>query len=169
MLFYCIRSCLGSSSSDYIDVSPILPSFCRDPLDILVFLVPFFLDLSQECWTVFCIMVYYATIHTCHWWKWKIPCIMSWLLAVVTHYWTSASSKSSSNSSSTSVATSISSWCVVLRYLIILCGVILWSHVVVLWLHIIILLLHIVIWWWYLFELRCNLSYHHFFLHPISI
>jgi hypothetical protein len=126
ILSYCISSCLISSSCDYIDVSSIIPGFCRNPLYILVVLVPLFLDLSQECCTVFCIMVCCTTIHTCRWWKWTLPCIMSWLLEVVAHYWTSSSSKSSSTSSSTSVSTSISSWCIVLRYLVILCGVILW-------------------------------------------
>jgi hypothetical protein len=139
ILFCCISSCLGSSLSDYIDVSPIIPGFCRNPLDILVFLVPFFLYLSQECWAVFCVMVCCATIHTCRRWKWKIPCIMSWLLEVVAHYWSSSSSKSSSASSSTFVSTSISSWCVVLGYLVILCGVILWLCIIVLRLRIVVL------------------------------
>jgi hypothetical protein len=97
ILFCCISSCLGSSSSDYIDVFPIIPGFCRNPLDILVVLVPFFLNLSQECWAVFCVMVCCATIHTCRRWKWTIPCIMSWLLEVMAYYWPSASSKSSSS------------------------------------------------------------------------
>jgi hypothetical protein len=61
---YFISSCLGSSLSDYIDVSPIIPGFCINPLDILVVLVYFFLDIPQECWVVFCVMVYYATLHT---------------------------------------------------------------------------------------------------------
>jgi hypothetical protein len=154
ILFCCISSCLGSSSSDYIDVSPIIPSFCRNPLDILVVMVPFFLDLSQECWEVFCVMVCCATVHTCRRWKWKIPCIMSWLLEVVAHYWSYASSESSSASSSTNVSTSITSRCVVLGYLVILCEIILRLHIVVLWLHIVVLWLHIVEWWWKLVELR---------------
>jgi hypothetical protein len=176
ILFCCIRSYLGSSSSDHIDVSPIIPGFCINPLNIIVVLVPFFLDLSQECWEFFYVMVCCATIHTCRWWKWTIPCIMSWLLEVVEHYWSSASSKSSSTSSSTYVSTLISSWCVVLGYLVILHGVILWLciivlqlHIVVLFLCIIVLLLNIVVWWWYLDELRCSLSCHHFYLHSISI
>jgi hypothetical protein len=169
ILFYCVSSYLGSSSSDYIDVSPIIPSFCRNPLDILVVLVPFFLDLSQECWTIFCIMVCCVTVHTCRWWKWTFPCIMSWLLEVVAHYWTSASSKSSSTSSSTSVSTSISSQ--------VHCtevpdytaqGYIVAAHCCIVVAHCYIVVC-IIVWWWYLVELRCNLSCHHFFLHPISI
>jgi hypothetical protein len=155
ILSYCVSSCLGSSSCDYIDVSSIILGFCINPLYILVVLVPLFLDLSQECWTVFCIMVCRAVVHTCHWWKWALPCIMSYLLAVLAHYWTSNSSKSSSTSSSTYVSTPISSQCVVLRYLVILC-------VVILWLCIIVLGLRIVLWRWYLVELRCNLSCYHF-------
>jgi hypothetical protein len=77
ILFYCVSYCLGSFSCDYVDVSSIIPGLCRNRLYILVALVPLFLDLSQECWTVFCIMVCCATIHTCHWWKWTLPCIMS--------------------------------------------------------------------------------------------
>jgi hypothetical protein len=49
ILFYCVSSCLGSSLSDYIDVSPIIVGFYRDPLDILVVLVHFFLDLPKKC------------------------------------------------------------------------------------------------------------------------
>jgi hypothetical protein len=142
ILFCCISSCLGSSSSDYIDVSPIIPRFCRDPLDILVVLVPFFMDLSQECWVVFCVMICCMTIHTCHWWKWKIPCIMSYFLDLVAHYWSYTSPKSSS----TFVSTLISSWFIVLGYLVILCGVILWLPIIVL--HMCIL------WWCYLDEMR---------------
>jgi hypothetical protein len=168
ILFYCISSCLGSPLSDYIDVSPIIYIFCRNPLDILVVLVSFLLDLPQECLAVFYVMVCYATIHTCNWWKWKIPCIIFWLLVVVAHYWSSASSKSSSASSSTSVSTLISSWCIVLGYLVILRGVILWLPIIILWLCIIVLLLHIFVWWWYLDELRFILSCHYFCLHPIS-
>jgi hypothetical protein len=97
ILFCCISSYLGSSSSDYIDVSPIIPDFCRNLLDIVVVLVSFFLDLSQECWVFFCVMICCVTVHTCHWWKWTIPCIMSWLLVVVEYYWSSTSSKSFSD------------------------------------------------------------------------
>jgi hypothetical protein len=57
ILLCCISSCLGSSSSDYIDVSPTIPGFCRNPVDSMVVLFPFFLDLSQECWKVFSVMV----------------------------------------------------------------------------------------------------------------
>jgi hypothetical protein len=134
ILFCCINFFLGSSSSDYINVSPIIPGFCRYPLDILFVLVPFFLDLSQECWVVFCVMVYCTTIHTCHQWKWTIPCIMPWFLAVVSHYWSSTSSKSSSNSSFPYVSTSISSSCIVLGYLVILHVLILWLCIIVPWL-----------------------------------
>jgi hypothetical protein len=42
ILFCCINSHLGASSSDYIDVFPIILGFYRNPLDILVVLVPFF-------------------------------------------------------------------------------------------------------------------------------
>jgi hypothetical protein len=169
IFFCCISSCRGYSSSDYIDVSPIIPSFCRDPLDILVFLFPFFLNIPQECWVVFYSMVCCATVHTCRWWKWKIPFLMFWLLEIVAQYWSFASSKSSSTSSSTSVFTSISLRCIVLGYLVTLCGFILWLCIIILWLCIVVFLLHIVVWWWYLVELRRNLSCHHFFLKPISI
>jgi hypothetical protein len=144
ILFSCINSYIGSSSSDYIDVSPLIPSFWRDPFGILVFLVPFLLDLSQECWAVFYVMVYYMTVHTCHWWKWTIPCIISCLLVIVAHYWSSTSSKYSSASSSTFVSTSISSSCIVLGYLVILCEVILWLCMVILLLCILVLLFHII-------------------------
>jgi hypothetical protein len=97
ILFYYVISCLGSSLSDYVDVSPILLGFCRDPLDIMVVLVPFFLDLPQKCRTVFFVMICCATVHTCRWWEWTFPCIME-------HYWSFASSKSSFVSSSTSIA-----------------------------------------------------------------
>jgi hypothetical protein len=83
ILSYCVSSCLSSSSCDYVDVSSIIPVFCINPLYIMVVLFPLFLDLSQECWKVFCIMVCCATVHTCHWWKWTFPCIMSWMLEVV--------------------------------------------------------------------------------------
>jgi hypothetical protein len=176
ILFYCVNSCLGSSSSDYIDVCPIIPEFYRNPLDILAVLIPFVLDLSQKCWTVFCIMVHCTKIHTCHWWKWIIPSIMSWLLEVVAHYWTYTSSKSSSNLCFANVSTLISSWCIASTYLVILrkvilwlcivilwlCIVVLWMRIIVLWLRIVVLLLRIVLWWWYLVELRCILSCHHY-------
>jgi hypothetical protein len=114
-------------------------------------------------------MICCTTIHTCRWWEWKIPCIMSWLLAFVAHYWSSASSKSSSALSSTSISTSIFVWCIVMRYLVILCRIILWMCIIILCLHIVVLFMCIIVWWWYLVELRCILSCHHFFLHPISI
>jgi hypothetical protein len=169
ILFYGINSCLGSSSSDYIDVLPIIPSLCKNPLDIHVVLVPFLLDISQESWAVLCAMVCCATMHTCCRWKWTIPFIISWLLEVVAHYWSSVASKSSSSSSNTYVSSSISSWCIVLGYLVILRRIIWWLCVVVLRFHIVVLRLHIVVWWWYLDEMRCNLSCHHFFLHPVSV
>jgi hypothetical protein len=130
-------------------------------------MVPFFLDLFQECCTIFCVMVCCVTVHTCGWWKWKLPCIVSLLLAVMAHYWSRASSKSSSRSSSSS--TSISSRCVVLRYLVILRRVILWLCIIVLQLRIFIIMMRISVWWWYLVELRCILSCHNLFLHPIGI
>jgi hypothetical protein len=169
ILFCCINSCLGSSSSDYIDVFLIIPGFRINPLEILVVLVPFVLDLSQECWEVFCVMVYSAPIHTCCWWNWIIHCIMSWLLELMEHYWSSSSSKSSYVLSSTSVSTSISLRCVVLGYLVILREVILWLCVIVPRSHIVVLWMHIVVWWWHLDELRRNLPCHHLYLHPVSV
>jgi hypothetical protein len=157
VLSYCFRFCLSSSSCDYVDISSIIPGFCRDPMKILIILVPLFLNLPQKCWAFLHIMVCCTTVHTCHRWKWTFPFIMFWLLIVVAHYWTSASSKSSSTSSSTSLASSISSWCVVLRQLIILHGVILWLCIVILRLQSVVLLLCIIIWRWYLVELWCSL------------
>jgi hypothetical protein len=160
ILFDYISSCLGSSSSEYINVSPIILGFCRDPLNILVLLVPFFLDLPQECRTIFCVMICFTTIHTCCWWECTFPSTISWFLEVVAHYWSFASSESSSSSSSTSIFKCY----VVLRYLIILHRIILWMHIIILWLCIVVLLLCIVIWWRYLVELRCSLLCHHFFI-----
>jgi hypothetical protein len=154
---------------DHVDVLSIIPGFCRNPLYIMIVLVPLFLDLPQECCEIFYIMVYYARVHACCWWKWNFPCIISWLLVVVEHYWTSASSKSSSTLYSTSISNSISSRYVVLRYLIILHEVILWLHIVVFWLHSFILLLNIIIWRWYLVKLRCNFPRHYFFSPLIGI
>jgi len=91
------------------------------------------------------------------------------MLEIMTYYWTSSSSKSSSTSSYTSVPTSISSWCVVLRYMIILRLVIPWLCIVVLLLRNIILRLGMTIWRWYLIELWIKFLCHHLFLHPISI
>jgi hypothetical protein len=98
-------------------------------------------------------MVRCATIHTRCWWKWTFPCIMSRLLAIMTYHWSSTSSKTSSHSSSTSVACSISSQRVILRCLIILCGIVLRLCCIVLWfcgiiwlLCSIILLLRSVVW-----------------------
>jgi hypothetical protein len=119
IMFCCISSCLGSSSSYYFDFISIIPCFCRNPLDILIVLVPFFLYFSQECWAVFYVVSRCETIHTCYGWKWTISCIMSWLLTVVANYWPYAST-------STSESTSISSWCIVLGYQVILHEIILW-------------------------------------------
>jgi hypothetical protein len=150
---YCFISCLSSSTCNYVDIYLIIIGFYRNPLNILIVLVPFFLNIPQKCWAFLCIMVGCMTVHTCHRWKWKFPCIMSSFLEYVAHYWTSSTSKSSSTSSSTSISTLISSWCVVLRHLIILCGVILRLHISILWLSSVVLLLCIVIWRWYLVEL----------------
>jgi hypothetical protein len=79
----------------------------------------------------------------------------------MTYHRSSASSKASSTSSSTSVASSISSLRIVLRYLIILRGIILWLCVIVLWLHNVILILRSVIWGWYLVKLWCIFPCHH--------
>jgi hypothetical protein len=156
-LSYCVSSCLSTSSCDYVDISSIIPGFCRDPLNILIVLIPLFLNLPQKCWAFLCIMVCCTTVHTCHRWKWTFPCIMSWMLEVVAHYWTSTSSKSSSTSSSTSISSSISSWCIVLRHLIILHGVILWCVLLYCGCACCILCC-IVVWRWYLVKLRCNFS-----------
>jgi hypothetical protein len=169
ILSYCIRSCLGSSSHEYDDISSIIPIFYIDPLNILVSLVPLFLNISQKCSTFFCVMVCCTIVHTCHWWEWIFPCIMSWMLEVVAHYWSSTSSKSSSTSSSTFVSNLISLWCIVLRYLIIMCEVLQWLHSIVLWLCSVVLWLCNIIWRWYLVEMRCIFPCHHFYFHPIGI
>jgi hypothetical protein len=169
VLSYYFNSCLSSSSHDYIDVSSIIPHFCINPLYILVVLVPLFLDIFQECSRVFYIMVCCTKVHTCRWWKWTFPCIMFYFLAIVTHYWAYASSKSSSTTSYTSVSTLIPSWCVVLRYLVIPRRVILWLCIIVLWLCSVILLLCIVVWRWYLVGPRCIFPCHNFFFHLIII
>jgi hypothetical protein len=121
-------------------------------------------------------MIRCTTIHTSHWWKCTFSFIVSWLLTVVTYHWSSTSSKTSSFSSSTSLSRSIPSWCIILRRLVILCGVVVGLQCVVLWLrhviclfHNIILLLRSVVWCWYLVKKRCVFPDHHFFLHPICI
>jgi hypothetical protein len=121
-------------------------------------------------------MVLCVIVHTIFWWKWAFYCIMSWFLTVMTYHWSSTSSKTSSFSSSPYVACSISSRCVILRRLIILCGIVLRLCYVVLWLCVIvwllrsiILLLCNVVWSWNLIKMWCNLSSHHFFLHSICI
>jgi hypothetical protein len=162
VLSYCISSFLSSYVCNYVDISSIIPHLFRNPLNILVVLILFFFNLPQKCWAFLCIMVCYTTIHACRRWKWTFPCIVSYTLIVMAYYWTFSSSKSSSTSSSTSASSSFSSWCIILRHLIIL-------HEVILWLHVIILRLCSVVWRWYLVELRCILSCHHFLMHPIGI
>jgi hypothetical protein len=121
-------------------------------------------------------MVWCMTIHTCCWWKWTFPCIMSRLLTIVKYHWSSISSKTSSCSSSTFVACPIPSWCTILRHLIILHDIVLRLSCVVLWLYNIIwllrniiLLLRSVVWRWNLTKMRCGLPSHHFYLHFICI
>jgi hypothetical protein len=128
IMFCCIISCLGSSLSYYVDVLSIIPSFCINPLEILIVLIPFFLYFSQECWAVFCVVICCATMHTCHRWKWTVSCIMSRLLTIVADY-------CPSSSTSTSESTSISFLCIVLGYMVILRGIILWLCIIVLRLH----------------------------------
>ena len=103
-----------------------------------------------------------CTIHTSHWWKWTLSCIVSWLLTIVTYHWSSTSSKASSLSSSTSVASSIPSRSVILRLLVIVCGIKLRLHSVV-W------LLCSVVLGWYLIKMGFSLPNHHFFMYPICI
>jgi hypothetical protein len=114
-------------------------------------------------------MICYATIHTCRRWKWTFSCIVSWLLTIMTYHWSSSSSKSSYTSSSSSVAISISSRCVVMRYLIILHEIILWLRGIVLRMHNVTVLLRRVICGWYLVKMWCNFPYYHFCLHPIGV
>jgi hypothetical protein len=147
ILFCYINSYLGSSSSNYIDVFPIIHGFYRNPLEILVILVLFFLNISQECWAIFYVMVYYETIHKCHGWKWKIPCIISWLLEVVAYESPFSSYKYSSSSTYTYESTSIYLRCIVLGYLVILRKIILWMSIVV-------LRLCGIEFWWHIVELR---------------
>jgi hypothetical protein len=128
-------------------------------------------------------MIWCTKRHTRPRWKWKLSCIVSWLLTVVAYHWFFASSKASSSSSSTSLSRSISSRCIVLGPLVILSGTIVWLrsivlqlhsvmlllHNVILLLHSVIILLHSVIWGWYLVKMWCNFLGHHLCMHPISI
>jgi hypothetical protein len=77
-------------------------------------------------------MIQSTKIHTSCWWKWTFPCIMSWFLTVVTYHWSSPSSESSSCLSSTFVASSISSRHIILRFVIVLHGILRRLHYVVL-------------------------------------
>jgi hypothetical protein len=169
ILSYYVNSSLSSFMHNYVDIYYIIPGFCRYPLGIMIVLTPFFLNLPQKYWAFLCIMVCCVTIHACHRWKWKFPCIVSWLLEFMEHYWTYASSKYSSTLSSTSVSTSISSWYIVLRYLIVLLGVILWLCIIILRLRSVLLLMRSVVWGWYLVKLRCIFPCHHLFLCPICV
>jgi hypothetical protein len=63
-----ICSYFGSTSSIYIDVFTIISSFCGNPLNILIILIPFSLYICQKCRTIFSSMICCATIHTCRWW-----------------------------------------------------------------------------------------------------
>jgi hypothetical protein len=150
---------------NYIDISSIIPYFCRNPLIIMIVLISIFVDLPQQCRIIFCFTVGCTTIHTCDRWKLELYCIVSWLLKVMAYHQSSTSSKASS----TSISSLISSRCVVLWHLIILCEIILWLCGIVLQLRNVILLWHSVIWGWYLVKLWCNFPCHHLFLHPISV
>jgi hypothetical protein len=121
-------------------------------------------------------MVRCTIVHTSGWWKWTFPCVMSWLLIVVTYHWSSTSSKTSSGSSSTSIACSISSRRVILRCLIMLRGIVLRLcrvvprlHVIIWLLHSVILMLRSVVWSWNLIKLWRCLPSHHFSLHSICV
>jgi hypothetical protein len=96
ILICCIFSYFGSTSSNYIDLFPIISSFRENPLNILVILIPFVLYFCQKYRKLFYSMIGCVTIHACFQWKWKIPCIISRLLTIVADYWSSTSSKSSS-------------------------------------------------------------------------
>jgi hypothetical protein len=118
IMLCCICSSLGSSSSNYMNVIPILFSlFHNNPLNILIFLVPLFLYLYQKFQIVFCIMICCVTIHTCRRWLWTISYIMSRFLKVVTDYWSSSSMASSSEACSLFFI--ISARCIILWCLII--------------------------------------------------
>jgi hypothetical protein len=118
-------------------------------------------------------MVRCMTIHTSRWWQWTFPCVMSWLLAIVTCDRSSTMSETSSGSSCSSISCAITSRCIILWCLIILRGIVLGLCRVVLWLRVIvgllcsiILLLRSVVWGWGLIELWCCLPSHHFSLVP---
>jgi hypothetical protein len=146
VLIFCIISCLSSTSSNYIDLLPILLFvFYNNPLYILIVLVSLFLYLYKKCQTVFCLMVFYAKIHTCRKWLWTISSIVFGFLTVVKNYRSSTSSKASSSTTSSSEASFfsliISTRCIILRSLIVL-----WTFIIVRWCY--CTLFHVVILWW---------------------
>jgi hypothetical protein len=146
ILSYCISSCISFSMHKYVDIYSIIPLLHRNPLNILIVLILFFLNLPQKCWAFLCIIVCYVPIHACCRWKWEFPCVVAWMLVVMEYCSTSTSSKSSSTWSSTSVSCSVSSHCIVLRHLIILRRVIMWLDVIIIRLHNVILMLCNVVW-----------------------
>jgi hypothetical protein len=117
-----------------------------------------------------------TTIHTSCWWEWAFPCIMYWLLTIVTCDWSYATFEASSGLSSSSISFSVPSWCVIWWCLVVLCGIILGLCRVVLWLcivvwllHNVVLLLRIIVWRWGLIELWSFLPNHHFSLYLVSV
>jgi hypothetical protein len=193
IIFGYIFSYLSSTYSNYVNLLHVLFSISHpNPLHVLIILVPLVMYFYQECWTIFCFMVFYAIIHVCHRWLWEVSCIVPQFLKVMTNNQSLTSSKTSSSMASSSeasyVSLIISALCVVLSSLIIL-----WLWVIILWwcyallcrimqlfrlklLFIILCLcykllcriifgpLHIVILWF-----LCRLSYYMFIMHLVCI
>jgi hypothetical protein len=114
------------------------------------------------------------TVHTSCWRQWAFPCIMSQLLTIVTHDWSSATSKASSGSSSSSIAYSVPSLHVIWWCLVVLRGIILglrglYCGCVLLYGCSVVLLLCSIVWSWGLIELGHCLPSHHFGLYPVGI
>jgi hypothetical protein len=169
ILFCCISSYLGSSSCDYIDVSPIIPGFCRDPLDNLIVLVTFFVGYFPRVLdNVLChgllrestYMLQLEVDNPLHnflvvgnFGALLVLFFIQILLYRILHL------------------------CIHLNRLVV-CSTevpsyIAWGYIVdvhiLLWLHNVVLLFWIIVWLWYLVEMRCNFSCDCFCLHPISI
>jgi hypothetical protein len=164
---HCVSYCLRTSSSDYVDIYSIVLGLYRDPLNILVVLVPLFLNFSQKCWAFLCIMVCCATVHTCRRWKWTFPCIMSWMLQL----WHTNGPLPLPNPPLPRPHLYIQ------FYLLVVCCTEVpdytargYTMVVCYYIAVVqcYTILCSIVWRWYLVKLRCNFPCHHFFLHPIG-
>jgi len=124
IMIYCIYSCFGSTSSNYINFFPIISSLCGNPLKILIITIPCVLCLYHKYRTLLCCMICCKIVHACCWWLWTIRCIISRLLEIMSSFWSFASSKSSSSMSSSSESSFFSlifcKQCIILCYLTIL-------------------------------------------------